>query len=118
MCAGEYGSGSYAPGEHDVAFLTNFTDTPTVALQVVGFSAHLDTRHPYGGPEHHRPHHAGDVLGLDSYADYVNPGGFGVQVDDNAEGSAQVKAVYLSWSACLGLDRGLAPTSGGLRSSE
>ena len=100
LFSGEYGSGSFPPGEHDVVFKTNFTDIPTVALQVVGFKAHLDVN-KYGDYKHT------DILGVDKFVDFVNTGGFGIKVEDNTQGSVVLKSVDCSWSACQSLENDL-----------
>jgi len=94
----EHGYGVFGPGEHDVAFTTNFTQRPEVALQVVGFSSHLDV-HTYDD----RDYYSVDVLGIDKFVDYINNEGFGVVLKDNTEGAVILKSVACSWSACEGM---------------
>lgn len=96
----EYGFINLSPGLVNVDFKTEFDITPQIAMQIVGFNAHLDVSH-----YHDDSYNSGtNVLGLDKYIESSNSTGFSIALQDNSQGEIELKGVYASWSACQYVD--------------
>ena len=80
-----------------MTFKTTFDEVPSIAISLVGFSAHLDTQSPESS-------HDVDLLALNKEILNTSADGFNATVTGVDGDSVFLKHVYCSWMACQNLD--------------
>ena len=104
---GEYGLATLSPEENtDVLFKTRFDEAPTVAMSLVGFSAHLDAQvlNFPGDDEGIDDDFGFDLFSIDKNID-VSAFGFTATLNGANGTNVELKHVYCSWMACENLDQ-------------
>ena len=104
---GEYGLATLSPGATtDVVFKTSFDEVPTVAMSLVGFSAHLDAQAPnFRGDDEGLDDDFGfDLFSIEKSID-VSAFGFIATLIGAGGSDVELKNVYCSWMACENLDQ-------------
>ena len=104
---GEYGLATLSPEENtNVFFKTRFDEAPTVAMSLVGFSAHLDAQVlNFPGDDEGIDDDLGfDLFSIDKNID-VSVFGFSATLTGANGSNVELKHVYCSWMACENLNQ-------------